>query len=132
MNEQERILKKRKTLADRGPTDLTKEQENILGELAREEADWAKYFEEKLTDISKLPQQDFADSSISRELNEVFQEIQKAADSLYAKKTEMAVPQEQSGLENAKELDHNLERWLPNTPDTTKWNMEDPLTPTDV
>src|SRR5205814_1886410 len=104
----------------------------ILGELAREEANWAKFFEEKLTDYSKLPLQDFADGSLAKELNAVEQEIKLAAKELYEQKVELAVPQEQSGLENAKSLEHNLERWLPDTPDNQKWTMEEPPAPTDV
>ena len=48
------------------------------------------------------------------------------------KKIELAVPHEQSGLENAQELVNNLERWLPDTPDNIKWSMEEPLAPTDI
>jgi hypothetical protein len=35
-------------------------------------------------------------------------------------------------LENAQELVNNLEKWLPDTADHTKWNMEEPTAPTDV
>jgi hypothetical protein len=129
---QERILEKSRTLADKGPEDLTQEEKENLGELAREEEKWAKFLEEKLTDFSKLPQQDFADASQAKEFNAVYQEVQQAADALTQKKMELAVPHEQSGLENAKSLENNLERWLPDAPDNVKWNMEEPLAPTDV
>ena len=129
---QRRILERSRTLMDAGPEDLTDEEEDILGELAREEAKWAQFLEEKMTDFGKLPLQDFADGSVADEFNEVFQEIQLAAKSLYERKIELAVPQEQAGLESAEELVHNLERWLPDTPDYIKWLMEDPPTPPDV
>jgi hypothetical protein len=129
---EERVLEKSRTLADKGPEDLTQQEQENLGELAREEEKWAKFFEEKLTDLSKLPNQDFADASMAEEFNEVFQEVQKAADALTRKKIELAVPHEQSGLENARELVNNLERWLPDTPDNIKWRMEEPLAPTDI
>jgi len=130
--DQERILEKSRTLADKGPEDLTQEQQDVLGELSREEDKWAKFLEEKLTDFSKLPSQDFADSSLAQELNSVYQEVQPAADALTRKNVELAVPKEQSGLENAQELVNNLEKWLPDTADHTKWNMEEPDAPTDV
>ena len=129
---EERVLEKSRTLADKGPEDLTQQEQENLGELAREEEKWAKFFEEKLTDFSKLPNQDFADSSMAEEFNQVFQEVQKAADALTQKKIELAVPHEQSGLENAKELVNNLERWLPDAPDNIKWSMEEPLAPADI
>jgi len=130
--EQERILEKSRTLADKGPEDLTQAGQEALGELSRDEAKWAKFFEEKLTDFSKLPQQDFADASMAQEVNSVFQEVEAAASALNQKNIEMAVPHEQSGLENAKEIVNNLERWLPDTPDNIKWSMEEPLNPADI
>lgn len=126
---QRRIIERSRTIMDQGPEDLTEEEEEILGRLAREEAQWAQFFEEKLTDFSKLPLQDFADGSLAEEFNEVYQEIQLAARELYEKNIELAVPHEQSGLEKAEELIHNLERWLPDTPDHLKWLMEEPFAP---
>ncbi len=130
--DQERILEKSRTLVDKGPEDLTQEQQDILGELAREEDKWAKFLEEKLTDFSKLTQQDFADSSLAQELNSVYQEVQPAADAFTKKNAEVAVPSAKAGLENAQELVNNLEKWLPDTADHTKWNMEEPAAPADI
>ncbi len=129
---EKRVVELSKSLLDVKMDDLTEGERDILGSLAREQGEWAKLFEEKLTDFSKLPYQDFADSSLVKELNEVFQEIKLAEKSLYEKKIELAVPAEQSGVENAAELLHNLERWLPDTPDYIKWNMEEPPAPTDA
>ncbi len=130
--DQQRVLERTKSLLEGGPEDLTKEEESILGALAREEAGWAAFFEEKLTDFSKLPLQDFADASLAEEFNKVFMEVKKASQALYARKTELAVPLEQSGLENARHLQHNLERWLADAPDSLKWNMEEPAAPPDA
>ena len=130
--DQKRILARTRSLVDQIPEDLTEEEEKVLGELAREESKWADFFEEKLTDFSKLPLQDFADGSLAEEFNEVYQEIKLAAESLYAKKIELAVPHEQSGLESAEEFLHNPERWLPDVPDRTKWVMEEAEFPADI
>jgi hypothetical protein len=130
--DEERILEKSRTLAEKGPEDLTQADQAVLGELSREEDKWAKFIEEKLTDFSKLTQQDFADSTMAHDANSVFQEVQEAADALTQKNIELAVPHEQSGLEAAKEFVNNLERWLPDAPDNIKWNMEEPLAPTDI
>ena len=131
--EQERLLKKAKTLMDQGPEDLSKDDKDALvGELAREESKLAKFLEDKINDFSKLPQQDFADGAVVKEANEVFQEVKKAEGALFDKKVELAVPAEQGGIENAKKLVQNLEKWLPSTPDTTKWKMEEANAPADV
>ena len=130
---QKRIIDATKAMKELNPEDLTSEQQAVLGDLAREEAKQAAYFQEKLTDLSKLPLQDFADGKLVQDMNEVYQEVQAAANALYQKKIEIAVPAEQAGLEKAAEIEQNLERWLPNTPDNVKWSMEEPVkTPTDV
>ena len=130
--DQERILEKSRTLADKGPEDLTQGPEDVLGELSSDEDQWAKFLNEKLTDFSKLPQQDFADASLAQELDSVYEEVQEATNALAQKNMALAVPDEQSGLENAQQLVNNLERWLPDTPDNIKWSMEEPETPADI
>jgi hypothetical protein len=132
-DDQKRIIDATKPLKELNPEDLTTEQQAVLGELAREEAKQAAYFQEKLTDLSKLPLQDFADGKLVQDMNEVYQEVQQASQSLYSKRVEIAVPAEEAGLEKAAEIEQNLERWLPNTPDNTKWSMEEPANaPSDI
>ena len=129
---QKQLIKKSESVLDKGPQDLTTDRDEVLGALARAEAQWAKFLEEKLTDFSKLPQQDFADGTLAKQLNEVFQDVDKAAAELYQKKIELAVPVEQSGLEKAAALENNIEKWLSTTPDNLKWMMEEPEHPADI
>jgi hypothetical protein len=124
--DQKRIINATKSLHALNPEDLTSDQQQVLGELARSEAKQAAFFQEKLTDLSKLPLQDFGDGKVVSDMNEVFQEVQKASTALYQKRTELAVPGETAGLEKAAQIEQNLERWLPNKPDNTKWSMEEP------
>ncbi len=131
-DKQKRIISASNALKELNPEDLTSEQQAVLGELAREEAKEAAYFQEKLTDLSKLPLQDFADGKLVSDMNEVYQEVQKAATALYQKRTEIAVAGETAGLEKAAEIEQNLERWLPNAPDNTKWSMEEPQGAQDI
>ena len=129
---QKRIINATSPLKELNPEDLTTDQQAVLGELAREEAQQATFFQEKLTDLSKLPLQDFADGKLVGDMNEVYQEVQAAATAAYQKRTEVAVAQETMGLEKAAEIEQNLERWLPNAPDNTKWSMEEPQAQQDV
>jgi hypothetical protein len=132
VRDERRILERSKTLADGGPADLTSDEQKILGELAKEEAQWAKFLEEKLTDFSKNPPQDFSDASLGTQVNEVWQDIKAAANALDGKKIELAVPREQMGLELAENLVNNLEKWLSDAPDKIKWSQEDAPAPADV
>jgi hypothetical protein len=129
---QKKIIDATKPLTELNPEDLTTDQQAVLGELAREEAKEAAYFQEKLTDLSKLPLQDFGDGKLVGDMNEVYQEVQKASTDLYQKRADIAVASEVAGLEKAAELEQNLERWLPNTPDNTRWSMEEPAAAQDV
>jgi len=131
-DKQKRIINASNQFKELNPEDLTTDQEAALGELARDEAKQATFFQEKLTDLSKLPLQDFADGKLVGDTNEVYQEVQAAATSLYQKRTEIAVAGETAGLEKAEEIEQNLERWLPNAPDNTKWSMEEPEGQQDV
>ena len=131
-DKQKRIINASIPLKELNPEDLTSDQQAVLGELAREEAKEAAYFQEKLTDLSKLPLQDFADGKLVSDMNEVYQEVQQASTSLYQKRTETAVASETAGLEKAEEIEQNLERWLPNAPDNTKWSMEEPEAQQDI
>ena len=129
---QKRIINATSQFTELNPEDLTSDQQAALGELAREEAKQATFFQEKLTDLSKLPLQDFADGKLVSDMNEVYQEVQAAATAAYQKRTEMAVQGETAGLEKAEQIEQNLERWLPNTPDNTKWSMEEPQGQQDI
>lgn len=130
--EEKKILETTKDVEKRASEDLSKGDEELLGKLAEQEAAWAKLFEEAFTDLSKVPKQDFADSSLLDELNQVYMEVQKAAKALSDKKVELAVPAEQSGLELAEKMETNLERWITDTPDREKWVMEEPPQEYDV
>jgi len=131
-DKQKRIIDAGNALKELNPEDLTSDQQAVLGELAREEAKEAAYFQEKLTDLSKLPLQDFGDGKLVGDMNEVYQEVQAASTALYQKRVEIAVASETAGLEKAAEIEQNLERWLPNAPDNTKWSMEEPATQQDI
>ncbi|MCY3022997.1 MAG: hypothetical protein NTW87_28810, partial [Planctomycetota bacterium] len=132
IQEQKKVIQSTEELEKKAPEDLTEDDKKKLGELAKEEQDWAKYFKEKFTDLSKVPDQDFSNSKLAKEFNEVYQEIQKASEALQGKNMEIAVRNEEAGLELAKQIETNLEKWLPDTRDTQKWSMEEPQGQFDV
>jgi len=103
----------------------------LLKQLAQAEDDWAKFMKEAQTDLSKLPEQDFSNSTMLKELNEIQTELKMAADALLKKSADIAVPLEQLGYERAEELATNMEKWLPDTPDREKWSQEEALTDAD-
>ena len=98
-----------------------------MKQLAAAEDDWAKFMKELHSDLSKLPEQDFANASLAKELVEIQTELKMAEDALLKKSADIAVPLEQLGYERAEELTTNMEKWLPDTPDREKWSQEESL-----
>jgi hypothetical protein len=125
LKQQKKIIKMTEELEKKAVEDWTAGDEKILAELERIEQDWSKWFKDMKDDLSRLPPQDFSDSSICDEIMEIYEEVELAKDALTRREIELAVPHEQAGLEKAEELTTNLERWLPDVRDYVKWVMED-------
>jgi hypothetical protein len=131
LEQQKKVIEATKDLAKTPVEDFTEVQKELLGKVAAAEDDWAKFMEELHSDLSKLPEQDFANSSSVKELVEIQTELKMAADALLKKSADIAVPLEQLGYERAEELKTNFEKWLPDSPDREKWSQEESLTDQD-
>ncbi|MBI3270103.1 MAG: hypothetical protein HYZ53_13845 [Planctomycetes bacterium] len=129
---QQKVIEASQELSKKKPDDFTSEDKKELADLKATEEKWGKFLEEAGTDLSKVSPQDFSNGSVAKELLEAHSEVDQAAKALEKKNAEIAVPLEQSGLELAKEITTNIERWLAGAPDSTKWNMEQPTQDYDV
>jgi hypothetical protein len=131
LKQQKKIIEASEDLAKKPVEDFSKEEEQLLKTLARCEDDWSKFMKELASDLSKLPEQDFANASLAKEAVEIQTELKMAEDALLKKSADIAVPLEQLGYERAEELVTNMEKWLPDTPDREKWSQEEALTDAD-
>ena len=131
LKQQKKVIEASENLAKMPVEDFTKEQEEALKALAAAEDDWAKFMKDLHSDLSKLPEQDFANSTMLKESVEIQVELKMAEDALLKKTADIAVPLEQLGYEMAEELETNIEKWLPDTPDREKWSQEESLTDKD-
>ena len=129
--EQKKIIEASENLAKTPVEDFSAKEEELLKRMAAAEDDWAKFMKDLHSDLSKLPEQDFANSSMAKELVEIQTELKMAEDALLKKSVDIAVPLEQLGYERAEELKTNFEKWLPDTPDREKWSQEESLTDKD-
>jgi hypothetical protein len=132
LSEQRKAIEETQDLKPKAGEDFTDEQKKKLEAIKQTEEKWGKYLAEKATDLSKVPPQDFSNGEVVKDLLGASSEVKQAANSLAAQATEVAVAGENAGLELAKELVENIERWLANGPDSTKWVMEEPKGPADV
>ncbi len=131
LKEQKKIIEASENLAKTPVEDFAAKEEELLKRMAAAEDDWAKFMKDLHSDLSKLPEQDFANSSMAKELVEIQTELKMAEDALLKKSVDIAVPLEQLGYERAEELKTNFEKWLPDTPDREKWSQEESLTDKD-
>ncbi len=97
-----------------------------LKELQATQDKWEKFLNEAIADFSKLAAQDFSNPAVLKELISVKCDVTMAKDALKQKAVEIATAAEENGLENAKSLTANIEKWLPDVPDRKKWAMEAP------
>ncbi|MGB4726011.1 MAG: hypothetical protein WBH86_01255 [Thermogutta sp.] len=131
LEQQKKVIEASEELSKKPVEDFTEKEEQILKELAETQDDWSRFMKEAHTDLSKLPEQDFANATLCQELNEIQTELKMAEDALLKKSVDIAVPLEQLGYEMAKELTTNLEKWLPDTPDRERWSQEESLSDQD-
>ena len=93
---------------------------------------WSKFLNQKLVNLSNLTEQDQANASLKDDLAQMNVAMAMAKDALAAKAMKIVVPLEQEGLEDAKKVTSNIEKWLLQKPDTLKWEMEEPVSQNDV
>ncbi len=125
MKVQRKVMEASEELAKKPVEDFTEEDEQKLKELAALEDDWSRFMKDLQSDFSKLPEQDFANASLAKELAEIQTEIKMAEGALTAKTVDIAVPLEQLGYEMAENMTTNIERWLPDSPDRERWSQEE-------
>lgn len=93
-----------------------------LDDLKRRSEKWAKGSVQELT---KLPQGFTDDFDLRKDVNKVFEEIEKAATRDKAQKLEVSLEDLGAGL--ATKMKEDLEMWMPDAPDSVKWVQEEPL-----
>ncbi|HOD84644.1 MAG: hypothetical protein BWX88_03667 [Planctomycetes bacterium ADurb.Bin126] len=124
--EERKILAATERLSKKPIDNLTPEDEKMLKDLEMAQDKLDKFINEAVTDFSQLAQQDFANPTMMKELLAIKSDVTMAKDALSKKATEIATALEDNGIENAKTLTANIEKWLSDKPDREKWSMEAP------
>jgi hypothetical protein len=110
----------------RGKPDKIKEDMlkalNDLDDLKRRSERWAKGSVQELT---KMPKGFIDDFDLRKDVNKVYEEIEKAAERGKAEKLEVSLEDLGAGL--GTKMKEDLEMWMPDSPDNLKWVLEEPL-----
>ena len=122
---QKKVIEASKELAKKPVDDFQEADQKELERLKAIEDQWDKFLTEQISDFSKIPEVDASNPSLVKELIEVKTDVEMAADALSKKAMDIVVPLEELGMEAAKELAENLEKWLPDTPDRERWKQEE-------
>ena len=130
--QQQQLLSQAAGLAKKPVDNWDVNDKKLSDDLKQAQNDLEKFLQQAVSGFSKLAEQDMANSSSLEQLLEIYSEVTMAKNALKHKAMEIAVASEDSGVEMAKELQSNIEKWLADNPDRTKWRMEDPLVKADV
>lgn len=132
MEQQQRVLDQTASLAKKPVDQWDDNDRKKLDGLKMAQENLDAFMQQAVSDFSKNSDQDMANSSMLKDLMQVYSEVTMARDALSKQAAEIAVADEDMGLESAKELSSNIEKWLGNSPDRTKWTQEDPTGKTDT
>ena len=132
MKEQQRLLDQTAGLAKKPVDNWDDKDRKLAADLQQSQDKLDAFMKAMLSDFSKLADQDMANASMAKEAQAIYSEVTMAAGALGQQAMEIAVPAEENGLESAKELSSNLERWLSNTPDRQQWTQEEMPNKTDT
>ncbi|MCC6240370.1 MAG: hypothetical protein IT448_08750 [Phycisphaerales bacterium] len=130
--QQQRILDQSAALAKKPVDNWDDADKKLKEELLQSQEKLDAFLQQKISDFSKMAEQDMANSSLLKELLEVYSEVTMAKNALQKDPIELAVSLEESSLELASEIQSNLEKWLMDEPDRIKWTMEDPVEKVDT
>ena len=125
MKEQRKILDQTAGLAKKPVDNFDDKDKKLMAELQQAQDKLDAFMKAAVSDFSKNAEQDMANASMAKEAQQIYSEVTMAKDALNQKAAEIAVPAEENGLEGAKELSSNLEKWLSNTPDRQQWTQEE-------
>ena len=129
-----RLLKDETELAgkfEKLPKGKVEEAGNEAKEASKEfeafQEKWNKWSKGKVDELTKLPSGFVDDFGLRQDVKRVFEEIEKAANRPKAGKMEVALEDLGAGL--ATKMLEDLEMWMPDAADATKWALEEPVTP---
>jgi hypothetical protein len=107
-------------------TDETKEDKlRLTKEMEAMRRKWKEWAKGTIDELAKLPTGFVDDFKLRKDVNSVYEEIEKAAQRPKAEKIEVSLEDLGAGL--ATKMKEDLETWMPDTPDAAKWVLEEPL-----
>jgi len=123
--DQRRILNQTAPLAKKPVDDFDQNDKKNLADLQAAQDKLDAFMQQNLADFAKGARQDMSNPALLKELMQIYTDVTMAKNALAAKSAETAVPLEQSGLDDAKSLKANIEKFLNDAPDRQSLTQAD-------
>ena len=125
LKDETQVAGKFEKLPTKNPNEM-KDEEGLkalkaLDDLAKNAQKWAKG---SVSELPKLAEGFVDDFNLRKEANKVYEEVEKADQRAKAQTVPVAAEDLGAGL--ATKMKEDLESWLPDSPDSTKWVLEEP------
>jgi len=122
INEEKNLIEAAKKISE--IKNLSSEQN--LQNIIETQDKYLNLFQKMVNDLDKLGKQTKGKFTLADELVEMLSHVQKSNENIKKKVIHMAISESQIGLEKAEEITSNLEKWLAESPDNIKWDLEEP------
>ena len=119
------LANKLEKLPKRNVDEFNEEELDAQKEFDELVAKWNKWKKGSIDELTKLPTGFIDDFGLRSDVNSVFEEVEMVAKR--PKNSSLEVALEDLGSSKATKMLENLEIWLPDSPDSLKWLMEEPL-----
>ena len=130
---QKRIIDATRQFKELNPEDLTTDQQAVLGELGARGGEAGDFFPGEADGLEQAAAAGFRGRQAGERHERGVPGGAEGGDRRCTRSgRKIAVAGETAGLEKAEQIEQNLERWLPNAPDNTKWSMEEPKQQQDI
>jgi hypothetical protein len=125
LKDQTELAGKFERLPKRDPDAFKEEKLKALNELDEMRKRTEKWSKGSVNELTKMAPGFVDDFNLRKDVNKIFEEVEKAAQRAKSEKAEVSLEDLGAGL--ATKMKEDLELWLPDSPDATKWVLEEPL-----
>ncbi|MFO0880373.1 MAG: hypothetical protein U0840_23760 [Gemmataceae bacterium] len=125
MKDQTELANKFDRLPKKNPDEIKDDLLKALADLDDLKRRTEKWSKGNVQELTKLPKGFIDDFDLRKDVNKVFEEIEKASTRDKAQKLEVSLEDLGAGL--ATKMKEDLEMWMMDAPDSAKWVLEEPL-----
>jgi hypothetical protein len=125
LDDQTKLVAKLEKMPKKVTDETKKDKLKLTKEMDEMQKKWEKWAKGTVEELAKLPTGFVDDFNLRKDVNKVYEEIEKQTQRSKAEKIEVSL--EDMGVGLGTKMKEDLESWLPDAPDAVKGVMEEPL-----